>query len=515
MHRIFETPELLCIICGNLPPSNRAALVSRHFFRGMLPYLFQRTSIYALFKRGLIPAEWTLRDREMTVTRISQPLSSENMSRFHLYAPSIKYLNFDPGAYSLKVRNWEPLISYSQTTQLLPNLVESSCSQAGSRSCFVFLSHSTRVLKVYKYSGPSDGVTTSELLGHVANKCPNIRELEYHCELDEPIEGESAENRSLRTFASLPAFRNLCCLVSSPAIIQSSALQLLSQLPKLADLWIRAESGIRPWVSSLREQLPPGSFPALKTLSVDFEKSGDVKKFWEFIPLAGLEKAYISIGLIGDGDQSEFIPTLCQASPNIKHLRLTFSIQSELDEEDREIHRISVDMFEHLARLPLDNFLSLGCARLDFDDAWARIAQLWPSLGEINCIHQPMRLDELMLLSAALPNLHRVECDLDLEQAMQVVERNWQPVIGYPFYPSLRFLIVKEFELREYASSFHHDLSDLARFFAYFWPSVHVESIKSYTHDVDEYETDTWKYNQALFDMLQKLIRAHVQSVHP
>ncbi|KAG8717472.1 hypothetical protein FRC09_014226 [Ceratobasidium sp. 395] len=197
-----------------------------------------------------------------------------------------------------------------------------------------------------------DNASTSKVFQHIAQECPNISQLEFCCELDELADGNNTEDSSLRTFASLSTgFQNLWSLVSSPVIIQSSALQMLARLPNLTNLWIRAQSDTTPWNSSLCEQLPPSSFPALKSLRIDLETCRDVKRFWELIPLANLEWATVSIASTSEvGD--EFIPTLCRASPHLKSLGLEFSSQSDLD-EDGEIHMVPLNTFEHLARLPL------------------------------------------------------------------------------------------------------------------------------------------------------------------
>ncbi|KAG9121453.1 hypothetical protein FRC07_002587 [Ceratobasidium sp. 392] len=328
----------------------------------------------------------------------------------------------------------------------------------------MFLSGSIRVVKIND-GHLASGISTSVILEHIANKCPNLSKLEFYCNLDEPTDGDGSEDTSLRTFASLSSFQRLRHLISTPIMIQSSALRLLAELPNLKDLWIKTESDTPPWDPSLCEQLPPGSFPVLESLSINLETCRDVRRFWEIVPLATLEKAYVSIKSTSDDDEGEgeFIPTLCQSSPKINSLRLTFSSQLDLDEEDREVHLISLDMFEHLARLPLKDFLSLGYAKLDFEDAWTRIARAWPSLTHIDFLHQPMRLAELALLTTNLPNLCRIECDLDMEHAVQAVGRNWQPGGEHASFPNLRLIIVKEFDLKEHACSYDYDLDDLAR----------------------------------------------------
>ncbi|KAG8717473.1 hypothetical protein FRC09_014227 [Ceratobasidium sp. 395] len=432
------------------------------------------------------------------------------MSRFHIYAPSIKNLDVDsPYGESLEVHDWESLILYAQTTQLLPNLVVFHGSQRDLWPCLLFLSGSTQTIRIFQDTDSFGNIPTSKILGHIANQCPNIFRLEFYCQLEEPTNGDYLEDALLQMFTPLSmGFQNLHHIMSNTLILQPDALRRLAQLPNLTNIWAQAEPDTLPWNSSSCGQLPPDSFPALKSLSLDLETCRDVRRFWELVPLANLETATVSIASTNE-IENEFIQTLCRASPNTKSLRLAFPRQDGLDEEDDQIHMIPLDMFEHLARLALKDMFSLSLAKLNFDDGWVRIAAAWPSLREIDCLRQPMRLDQLLLLSISLPNLYRVQCDLDLEHAARAVERNWQPSGDAPSFPSLCYLTIKTYHLREHASSYHYDLSDLARFFAYFWPNINVQSKEAYSGNP---ESLTRKYNQALFDMFQKLIRAHVQS---
>ncbi|KAG9102926.1 hypothetical protein FRC06_000777 [Ceratobasidium sp. 370] len=443
------------------------------------------------------------------------------MARFHVYAPFIKSLSFDQGVDSVEVPNWEPLVSYSQGSELLPNLVQFTCRKLDFRALDVFLSGSTRIVRIY---GPLtepqllDAPATSQLLEHLGHKCPNIHKLEFYSKSDELAELQGAQDNLAQTFALLPHFRDLRNLTSTPAIIQPPVLPLLAQMPNLVDLCICVKGNTLPWDSSLRERLPADSFPELKKLALSLETSRDVKRFWELIPLASLNEVYITMRSEA-GNESQFIPTLCQASPQIRGLRLTFPRRLDPGEEDGPIHQIDISMFERLARLPLDMIFSIGNAKFNFDDAWAKIAQAWPGLRDICCLRQPACLSDLTLLSSALPNLYRLECDLDLNHAVRTVRPEWQPVEQPHFYPKLIDLIIRQFELRELALSYDYDLSDLARVFAYLWPNVRVQSIQQFSsgeleEDLERIERDDWKYKQALFDMFNKLIRSHVRSFY-
>ncbi|KAG8692725.1 hypothetical protein FRC08_009573 [Ceratobasidium sp. 394] len=172
MHRLFKTPELVSLICACLdagyhpeslfigdiyirksidPCFRRTALVSRQFYLGIVPHLWECTNLSALFKRGLIPAKLEQKG-DKTRAYISKSISPKKMSRFRFYAPCIKVLCVYDN--EIKVFNWEQLVSFSQNTELLPNLIELSVSLLDQEVFSVFLSRSTRHILVH---GPTVG----------------------------------------------------------------------------------------------------------------------------------------------------------------------------------------------------------------------------------------------------------------------------------------------------------------------------------------------------------------------
>ncbi|KAG9118619.1 hypothetical protein FRC07_006784 [Ceratobasidium sp. 392] len=431
------------------------------------------------------------------------------MSRLHFYAPFIKEFWVDSSRpTSLEVDDWDPLLAYSETTELLPNLVELVCLRSGLEALSVFLSGSTQIIDLTSL----DILSTSDILADVASGCPTVRELKFFVasSFDNSL---TVEDLPLQTFASLSEFHNLRSLSSSTAILQPHALELLAQLPKLADL--RIEAGYFHFDCSilLRHRLPAGSFPSLVTLHVDFETPQDVKNFWDFIPLNALTEVRIYMESTGDGDQSQFFPSLCRGSPLIRALSIDFPRQ---DNENGQVHGITADMFEYLGRLPLDLFFSTTFAKFDFDNAWEKVAISWPRVQEIRCIHQKAHLKDLMMLSASLPNLFRIECDFDLTHMASTIEHNWEPVGYLPIYTRLKQLFIKPPKLKELASSDSpHDLNDSARAFAYFWPNARI-SISIQAEDEAETLPDDcdYIYEDGLFNMFTKLIAAYVRSFH-
>ncbi|KAG8682056.1 hypothetical protein FRC08_015210 [Ceratobasidium sp. 394] len=292
-------------------------------------------------------------------------------------------------------------------------------------------------------------------------------------------------------------------------IIQSPVLELVAQLPCLECLVVYTIYPGAKWDPSRCQQLPPGSFPALESLTAELRSPHDAKRFWELIPLPNLKELELDMGPSTDDNELQFIPTLCRGSPQITSLQLRFR---GLEEP----HVISSEMFEHLACLPLKETFSLDSAILDFVGAWVRVASAWPHLKTIYCLDQPTNLDHLLLLCSNLPDLKYINCDLDLEDAAQTIECNWRPDGRPAFYSNLAGLTIKQFEVRE---AMQYNLTEVARFIAYFWPEAEVRSDQEDPlSDFDDNDSDTEREDlldkQGLFRMFRELIRAYVCLFH-
>ncbi|KAG9126400.1 hypothetical protein FRC07_003549 [Ceratobasidium sp. 392] len=375
MHPIFETPELVSVICASLHPS--AMLVSKHFFHGMLPYQWKGATAVMLFTRGLIPANVVLQ---------------QGMVRAVINLP------------------------------------------------------------------PLDISLTDQALTQLTSKSPNIRELEC-CPRLNPL---PANGIPPQTFYPLSQFHSLYSLTSNTAIVQPGVLELIGRLPKLANLKIKGGYGEPRLSFPLHHQLPASSFPSLLALDIGLSSSEEVKRFWELVPLRMLTTVHICVDPPGGVDFVQYIPSLCSGSPLIRKLVLYADVS---DEDNEQTYGVQADMAEHLWQLPLDSTFSLVPAKFDFDGVWAKIAMFWPNLREIYCINQTMRLEDLMILSANLPNLRKLECNFDVIDMIKTVEHNWQPVGRPPFYPSLEKLVIMPFELTDLASAdCFHNLDDSARY---------------------------------------------------
>ncbi|KAG8712126.1 hypothetical protein FRC08_014999 [Ceratobasidium sp. 394] len=515
MHRLFKTQELVTAICAslhakcllewgtdgpssyNLKKFRRTALVSTHFFYGILPHIWKSIDMLSLFYRKLIPREATLK---WPPGHTADPLSRKAMSRFHVYAPYIRTLR----APSAHLQNWEPLIAYSKDNELLPNLIEFECDGSGPEALSVFLPRSTRKVTIVRpYPKPHPIADTRQILEHAVHKCPGLYSLEFH-----PMSTTDADT----SVEVLLSFKRLGHLVSTPIVLQSTGLQTVARLPRLNTLSIKP-AGSGHWDSSLCEQMPADSFPVLSDLTLCLEKPRDATQFWVLIPLRMLKKLDLTI-TAPHGDNSEFISTLCRTSPQITELALRFP---ESERCYRWTYRISAEVFEHLARLPIESCL-FESATFDFEGSWAKIGGSWPNLRFLECLSQPADLEDLLVLSSSLPRLESVGCQFDLERAARTVGANWSPVGRPPFYPSLLKLVSPRTNMMKIA--YGPELRGLARFFAYFWPNLSVKSVEPYYISDDP----RWDFSQllaelsarrdALFGVFRELILAYVELYH-
>ncbi|KAG9080718.1 hypothetical protein FRC06_006225 [Ceratobasidium sp. 370] len=527
MHRLFVTQELVAAICARLYAEfllernagskkfRRTALVSTYFFHGMLPYIWKSVKLADLFTRRLIPAE-ILAVHNWVQVHISQSVTRETMSRFHLYAPYIEVLEVPGGFYILEINNWEPLVEYSKDNKLLPNLAEIKCEKFDPDPLSVFLP-STRKLTIDS-STQLNMADAQQLLEQTANLCPGLHSLEFY---PETVKRTGTALLS-HTFASLSSFKDLRHLVSTPVVIQSKALQLVAQLPHLNTLSIGLNEGDTHWDSSSCEPVPAGGFPALTDLTLHLDKIRDAMRFWELVPLGKLKR--LNLALSADDDESPLISTICMASPRITQLGLTFVDYRKWSEW---FYEISADMFEYLARLSLVCY-AFDRAKFDFEDAWAKVAGAWPNLRFINCLIQSTTLEDLVFLSSNLPKLEAIECGLCLDDAVGAVETDWLPVGQPSFYPQLRHLA---FNLPDIAGIMQCNLQgeeraskfrDLARFLAYSWPKLSMVAVedeeeeeesasgKDYYPSRYELRASQW----ASFTLFNELVLSYVKIYH-
>ncbi|KAG8718958.1 hypothetical protein FRC09_011837 [Ceratobasidium sp. 395] len=245
-------------------------------------------------------------------------------------------------------------------------------------------------------------------------------------------------------------------------MLEPPLLKLIAQLPNLSTLNITPN--YREYLNcSLSTRLPEGSFLALNKLWVPCTTFQSIKKFWQFIPLSKLETLALAIQSVSNDDDLIFIPTLCQASPRITGLSLSFPFVDDRAEE-QEPYLIGEEEFESLLGLALESKFILRYAMFESDSAWARIANSWKGLTNIDCRYQPTSLDELTLLCSSLPKLKTICYDFDLEGAAGSVEHDWTPVGPRPVYPCLEELELTQLKLVEVMASREHSLSDLARY---------------------------------------------------
>ncbi|QRV97323.1 hypothetical protein RhiJN_25342 [Ceratobasidium sp. AG-Ba] len=295
-------------------------------------------------------------------------------------------------------------------------------------------------------------------------KCPNVSSLELYPENEATHSNDDPEDKvaSSYTFAALANFNAICTLESTSAIIQGSMLELLGSLPHLRSLKVQVVHGTSPehWDPSKCDPLSREAFPKLTELQLHLSTSGQVKRFWELAPLGLLKNVDVYVYDCEEDADLQFIPLICESSPQITSLSLRFPYLADDEDEDEDYIHIDSDVFEYLAQLPLSGIFELRNSILVVDDPWSRMGTAWPNIECIFCDEQIMILGELVALSSRAPKLRMIRCDFSFEDSL--VETGW-PWRLQAINPVLEEMMIKEASLKEYVLNDDPSLSDLAR----------------------------------------------------
>ncbi|QRW13397.1 hypothetical protein RhiLY_12396 [Ceratobasidium sp. AG-Ba] len=494
MRRLFQTPELVSMICADLP--SRTALVSSQFFQGMLPYMWKSASLYQIIQRSLIPTT-IISDDDRTQVHFSENITKENMLRFHVYAPFVRSFALDV-IPRWQFFSWGALFSYSQTRVLFPNLESIHCEFFDADALHTFLTCSTRKFSIRQLQ---DHPFVSRLiLKTLVHTCPNIEHIEFYPDIS------GLDTSYFDDLVKLRCVRRLKTKDSALWLLAP----LIGALPNLGALAVETsqyKDFNSVWDEPLLQPLGVGAFPVLKSLSLEFDNHDEASLFWDHLSfrcLAELSLFIKSGSLTSDGDL-DFIIKLCQVNPHLETLGLYLPGYDYKGPINRYIP-IPSEIIKELFCLSLSHTFALIGAQLSLSGAWSGLASTWPRLKRIICPNQLSTLDDLILLTSSLTNLEHLECDLSCKDEVSKLQHRWQPIGRPAFYPTLRMLVCRRLDLRECVLHDEHGLNSLARYFGYHWPRMRITSTNSAYHDVE--------HDTGYAIMFQKLIEAHVWIFH-
>ncbi|KAG8714639.1 hypothetical protein FRC09_017405 [Ceratobasidium sp. 395] len=278
--RVFETPELLGIICSVAERQTCTALLrlNQSSFRAAAPFVWNEvTQVTDLLK--LIPGV-NVPEASQGVTKITLPsFASADFSRFIAYAPYVRSLDIHS---SVSVSPWKTLVLWSKQQPLLPHLSSLTVWQENRKDPItkelmwmsIFLTQSlasvhiqaSRNVKIRSIGG------ASMLLNIIVTSSPHIQHLTLPAISEETAEADG-EHCLLNLLPdrpaaeSLRALSNLHALTTSLWIFRDLSLQALGSLPCLKRLKIFPGSSIAgaPGAVPFEENL----FPALEHLCIE------------------------------------------------------------------------------------------------------------------------------------------------------------------------------------------------------------------------------------------------------
>ncbi|KAF8593008.1 hypothetical protein BDV93DRAFT_612378 [Ceratobasidium sp. AG-I] len=423
--KVFETPELLSLICSSL--SQRALHIfiraNKSGFLAAVPFLWEKVKgVVQLLK--LLPMIGTIRNQHLGIGKIVLPLSQSNFARFEFYARFVKGLEIYEEDCFVDIGGLEVLTLKREQGSLLPNLSSLTASlHSPSLTCFAqgqaliisLLSPSLKYVRVTgtrKIPGPAcSTLVGSAIMAAITKICPEIRVIslfpsassKYVSEVEPPL-SSSLHNLSHQCLAALCS---LCEFETSTAIVRPEALAMLGELPQLKHLALCAppdEPPVRPF------DLLDHAFPSLEFLALKGLRSTEVEMLLSLLSLVRNINTLEVVANLGENEErwslDEFFPCL-NNMPRLTNLSATFN-DSWTEEEPPDINFPPV--LSTLSKLPL---LAIYLSGVEFRE-YINFTKIFPTLTKLDISGQNVGLEYLAALST-IPKLEHLVLSLDLE----------------------------------------------------------------------------------------------------
>ncbi|KAF8604435.1 hypothetical protein BDV93DRAFT_606117 [Ceratobasidium sp. AG-I] len=276
---VLNTPELLSHICTFSRPLDlvRLCRASRSAFHTTMPLIWRNVdgahNLLALlpgthvskpnYQKGRYYRRITLPDTNLTT-----------FERFNFYAPFVRHLSvYSKNTYYSEVVNPDILSQHARLRPLLPNLLsitmQTKCADYHSADQLSWIADfiSPSLISFWSdldlniaWPGRIPELAILVLLDPILERCTAIERLAIY-----PRAG-SMESYELRPALGSSTFSHLRELSGSATLAGVHMLQAVSMLPQLERLSILASYQYFPEVPT---ELPPGSFPKLKHLTLN------------------------------------------------------------------------------------------------------------------------------------------------------------------------------------------------------------------------------------------------------
>ncbi|KAF8602093.1 hypothetical protein BDV93DRAFT_607729, partial [Ceratobasidium sp. AG-I] len=300
--RVFETVELLSLICGHATVSDCALVMrtNRLGFDVAIPFVWGHVNGVDELLRLLPNASIVLNKKGKARKIVLPAISNTDFVRFNLYGRAVKSLKINGvGKPSCEVTDIRTLRLQAQKQTLLPNLktfifdeiiTRADHSTLPVRWVQVFSSPSLEnihfISHTYEYAMPTSCSVGSAIMDAIAELRPTLRKLSLfpaRTTNNEAVGEPHLVNQQL-LLSYFPDFRNLCELETSTPMLHPDALRVLGNLSRLKCLTFLAVPGWHmPW--RLTTDLPESLFPALEYLALKDLNPGDIERVLAVLPL--------------------------------------------------------------------------------------------------------------------------------------------------------------------------------------------------------------------------------------
>ncbi|CAE6477917.1 unnamed protein product [Rhizoctonia solani] len=474
--KVFGIPELAHLICGtNRKRDNvNIMLTCRLIFQNIMPLVWEEVddvvSLVSMIPGGGIISydSEPLSPLMITPARTRKVLRCPralNLSRFNIYAPSIKRLRLPLTIHVDEYENWEAFLSCALPVELLPSLesiylsfpknhphqnYETKIGPDLVNLVISFLSSSLSTLvmvppNVASQPQPSDWMNLElfhKLLSTVSQKCPNIRTIQIlpgDIVLRESgyrwnsgvIQKLSFSYGSSGINAVILPLSRLVSLLVSPFVLNPGVLYAIAKLPALESLHILGiESDYTVYCNNL--QLPTQSFPALTHLELNRLVKKTVINICKLGPFVQTLRSLSILNHPESGSHSIYIP---KPYPNLFDIiRAMASYNSKLERlttRQANVHTLPklVELWGHFPLVSLR--LEWGVDLYDDFDALHRLLSWFPLLEDL--VLGDLGMDEFDLkqvraIVQLLPLLRHLRISIEWESILQLEKADFQPV---------------------------------------------------------------------------------------
>ncbi|CAE6457336.1 unnamed protein product [Rhizoctonia solani] len=540
-------PEITHMIIQHVSTSHRYNLsrTCKPLFQIVVPKLWSTVlsveQLLLLIPGTMITQERVRGDNKISIT-IPKSALTESWERYWVYAPHAKMLSM----YGLgspfqgviaTLHGWDILFAKRREFQgvLLPCLEWLDIRGTGLPSTefdpicqlawfTLFLSPTLKLLELKDYPSsdpftlrlnPSFDQSGSEFPSPSALLLVNILAKSvtghhhitlssyYDCPTNQMLASSSLgiHKDCLSWFEHTPDLINLTRLtIYSCAVLGGSGegLVVLGHLPHLEGLDIVGISGSKVDSRYSFEgnfmPIPPGLFPCLKSLHLTsvpgsqlfyliWDSNGVVSNLTEARIHLDAKRSSVTQHELS----SRIIPRLCKRSPNLRHLNISVSLRSKLDDAGLS----EPDMlFELCSHLPLSvlQFNASGRARANPEFHLLNPPSAFPLLKRLD-FSSILNRSQLRTLAAAFPNLQHISITLTVEpfEEDDAFDQSHKPASLQPLVVHARFEN-RALRLRSDSRYVNENLPRITSFFKSIWPNLSdLDSDKPCSHSYQEF----------------------------